>query len=200
MAGAKVLEEGFARLEKFRFLCAVRKGPNGAEAINRLAAEILRPANLLRRDDNYQGRPIIILCNHYDLKLFNGDAGLLWPDQNRKLKAWFRRPDGSLKSITPALLPQHETAYAVTVHKAQGSEFEQVLLLLPEEESRVLSRELLYTGITRAKDKLILCADKKILTAAVHLRTRRHSGLTEKLKNKRTPPKENRNDRVRLIV
>jgi exodeoxyribonuclease V alpha subunit len=181
MAGARSLEEGFAAMERFRLLCAVHKGPNGTEAVNRLAEEVLRRAGLISWDSDYQGRPIIILRNNYDLKLFNGDTGLLWRDRDGKIKAWFRRPDGSLHPVTPALLPEHETAYAVTVHKAQGSEFEQVLLLLPEEESRVLSRELLYTGITRAKSRLILCADHDTLARAVQSRTRRHSGLEDKL-------------------
>jgi len=182
MAEAKSLEEGFAAMEQFRLLCAVHKGPNGTETINRLAEEMLRRAGLISGDSNwYQGRPLIILRNHYDLKLFNGDAGLLWRNRDGAVKAWFRRPDGSLHPVTHTLLPEHETAYAVTVHKAQGSEFDRVLLLLPEEESRVLSRELLYTGITRAKSKLILCADQAMLAAAVRSRTRRHSGLAEKL-------------------
>jgi exodeoxyribonuclease V alpha subunit len=183
MAGARTLEEGFAAMECFRLLCAVHKGANGTEAVNRLAADVLRQAGLIssRDTDWHQGRPIIILRNHYDLQLFNGDTGLLWRDRSGQLKAWFRRPDGTLHPVTPSLLPEHETAYAVTVHKAQGSEFDHVLLLLPEEESRVLSRELLYTGITRAKSRLILCADQETLAAAVRMRTQRHSGLGEKL-------------------
>jgi exodeoxyribonuclease V alpha subunit len=183
MAGAASLKEGFVAMEQFRFLCAVHKGPNGTEHINRLAADVLRRARLIsnRDPDWYQGRPIIILHNHYDLQLFNGDTGLLWQDGDGRLKAWFRRPDGRLHPVTPSLLPEHETAYAITVHKAQGSEFEQVLLLLPEEESRVLSRELFYTGITRARRRLILCADRETLATAVRARTQRYSGLREKL-------------------
>lgn len=91
------------------------------------------------------------------MQLFNGDTGILWQDEKGRLRAWFRRPDNTLSSISPARLPEHQTAYAITVHKAQGSEFNQVLLLLPEEDSRVLSQELLYTGITRARNRLILC-------------------------------------------
>jgi len=182
MVGASTLEAGFAAMESFRLLCAVHKGPNGTEGINSLAATVLRRARLIdRENDWYQGRPIIILRNQYDLQLFNGDTGLLWRDRDGQLKAWFRRPDGKLHPVASSLLPEHETAYAVTVHKAQGSEFAQVLLLLPEEESRVLNRELLYTGITRAKSRLILCADHETLAIAVRARTRRHSGLREKL-------------------
>jgi exodeoxyribonuclease V alpha subunit len=182
---AASLEEAFAAMEGFRLLCAVHKGPNGTEAVNSLAAAVLRQAGLISSRDTewHQGRPLIILRNQYDLQLFNGDAGLLWRDASGRLKAWFRRPDGGLRAVAPSLLPEHETAYAVTVHKAQGSEFEQVLLLLPEEESRVLSRELLYTGITRARRRLILCADRATLAAAVRLRTKRHSGLAGKLLN-----------------
>lgn len=180
---AASLEQAFAAMEQFRLLCAVHKGPNGTEGINSLAAAVLRQAGLIssRETEWHQGRPLIILRNQYDLQLFNGDTGLLWRDRDGRLKAWFRRADGWLHPVAPSLLPEHETAYAVTVHKAQGSEFEQVLLLLPEEESRVLSRELLYTGITRARRRLILCAARKTLAATVRSRTKRHSGLAEKL-------------------
>ncbi|WP_417916789.1 exodeoxyribonuclease V subunit alpha [Candidatus Electronema sp. JC] len=180
---AASLEAAFAAMEQFRLLCAVHKGPNGTEGINSLAAAVLRQAGLIssRETEWHQGKPLIILRNQYDLQLFNGDTGLLWRDRDGRLKAWFRRADGRLHPVAPSLLPEHETAYAVTVHKAQGSEFEQVLLLLPEEESRVLSRELLYTGITRARSKLVLCADRETLAAAVRSRTKRHSGLAEKL-------------------
>ena len=183
IAAAATLDEAFAAMESFRLLCAVKKGPNGTEGVNNLAAAVLRQAGVISRKETewYQGRPLIVLRNQYDLQLFNGDTGLIWRDRTGQLKAWFRRADGTLHPVSPSLLPEHETAYAITIHKAQGSEFEQVLLLLPEEESRVLSRELLYTGITRARRKLILCADPARLTAAVLLRTKRHSGLAEKL-------------------
>ncbi|MCI5147165.1 MAG: hypothetical protein D3923_16965 [Candidatus Electrothrix sp. AR3] len=131
MVAASSLEQGFTALEKFRFLCAVRKGPAGTEGINSMAATTLRRAGLIGRDsDWYQGKPIIILRNQYDLQLFNGDTGILWQDDQGRLRAWFRRTDNSLYPVTPARLPEHDTAYAVTIHKAQGSEFERVLLLL----------------------------------------------------------------------
>jgi exodeoxyribonuclease V alpha subunit len=182
MVGAASLEEAFAAMEQFRFLCAVLKGPNGTEGINSLAAAVLAKVGLTAPNtDWHRGKPLIILRNQYDLQLFNGDTGLLWPDGRGRLRAWFRQPDGGLRPISPTLLPEHEAAFAVTVHKAQGSEFDQALLLLPEEDSRVLSRELLYTGITRARTRLVLCAGREILAAAVRQRTRRYSGLAEKL-------------------
>ena len=182
MVSASSVEKAFAAMEKFRFLCAVRKGPAGVEGINAMAEHVLRKAGLIEQDTGwYQGKPIIIRRNQYEMQLFNGDTGILWNDQDGLLRAWFRRPDNSLYPVTPARLPDHDTAYAITIHKSQGSEFDQVLLLLPEEESRVLSRELVYTGITRARSRLILCSDRKILATAVRQRTRRYSGLAEKL-------------------
>ena len=182
MVAATSVDKAAEAMEKFRFLCAVRKGPAGVEGINAMAEQVLRKNGLIDRDtDWYQGKPIIIRRNQYEMQLFNGDTGILWNDQDGLLRAWFRRPDSSLYPVSPARLPDHDTAYAITIHKAQGSEFNQVLLLLPEEESRVLSRELIYTGITRARSRLTLCSDHKIMATAVRQRTKRHSGLAEKL-------------------
>ena len=182
MMNATLVEEAFSAMEKFRLLCAVRKGSAGVEGINIMAHQVLRQAGLISGDtDWYRGKPIIIRRNQYEMQLFNGDTGILWQDTDGQLRAWFRRPDNRLYPVTPARLPDHDTAYGITIHKAQGSEFDQVLLLLPEEESRVLSRELIYTGITRARSRLTLCCDRKILTMAVGQRTRRHSGLRDKL-------------------
>ena len=183
MVTASSVEEAMQAMKKFRVLCAVRKGPAGVETINKLAERVLRENGLIPGDtDWYQGKPIIIRRNHYDMELFNGDTGLLWRDQDNRLRAWFMRPDNQLHPVSPARLPDHDTAYGITVHKAQGSEFDRVLLLLPGEQSRVLSRELLYTGITRARNTLSLCCSRDILAAAVRQRTIRWSGLTEKLR------------------
>ncbi|WP_339135897.1 MAG: exodeoxyribonuclease V subunit alpha [Candidatus Electrothrix sp. GW3-4] len=182
MLKASSPEQAFAAMEEFRFLCALRKGPDGVEGINTLVTQVLRRAGLIapHKTDWYQGRPIMILRNHYEMQLFNGDTGILWRDGKGSLRAWFRRADNSLTSISPARLPEHETAYALTIHKAQGSEFEQVLLLLPEEDSRVLSQELFYTGITRARSSLSLCASSERIAATVCRKTQRFSGLAEK--------------------
>ncbi len=182
MLTALGIEDAFTAMEQFRFLCAVRRGPNGVETINQLAAQTLRQQDLIRGDSNwFQGKPIIIRRNHYEMQLFNGDTGLLWNDSTGRLMAWFRRADNSLYPVTPTRLPEHDAAFAITIHKAQGSEFARLLLLLPEEESRVLSRELIYTGITRAGRELIFCTQETILSLAVRQRTIRYSGLAEKL-------------------
>jgi exodeoxyribonuclease V alpha subunit len=180
-------EQAFAAMEAFRFLCALRKGPDGVQGINSLVEQILRKNGLItpKKSDWYQGRPIIVLRNQYEMQLFNGDTGILWQDAQGRLRAWFRRGDNNLTSISPARLPEHETAYAITVHKAQGSEFDKILLLLPEEESRVLTQELLYTGLTRAKTKLILCASLERIATMIKRKTQRFSRLAEELNSKK---------------
>jgi len=186
MVTAGSVEEALAAMDDFRFLCAVRRGAAGVEEINTMAEQVLQREGLIAPGTNlYQGKPIIIRSNQYDMQLFNGDTGILWNNRDGSLMAWFRRPDNSLYPVSPARLPDYDTAFGITIHKAQGSEFNQVLLLLPEDKSRVLSRELIYTGITRARSNLTLCSDPKILAAAVNRRTRRHSGLSDKLWKKK---------------
>jgi len=181
MLSADSLEQAFDSMENFRFLCAVREGPMGIEGINRLAEALLRHQGLISGEQHYRGKPIIIRHNQYRLHLFNGDSGLLWPDSNGKLKAWFRNQSGEFRDYELIRLPEHDSAYAITIHQAQGSEFNQVVLLLPEEDSRVLSRELVYTGVTRARASLSLCCDSQILQGAIESRTQRYSGLREAL-------------------
>jgi exodeoxyribonuclease V alpha subunit len=94
---------------------------------------------------------------------------------------FFAQTDGSLRAIAPARLPAHETAFAMTVHKAQGSEFDEVLVVLPAQRSRVLTRELLYTAVTRARQGVTLCASAAVLTGTIEASTRRHSGLLARL-------------------
>jgi len=175
--------EALAALTAFRVLCAVREGPSGIGSINTYAERIFRRHGFIGDGEQwYRGRPLIIRSNHYGLRLFNGDTGVVWPDGKGKLWAWFARPDGSLHQVPLSRMPEHDTAFAITVHQSQGSEFIQVLLLLPAVDSRVLCRELVYTGITRAREKLLLCADWEILEKSVQQRVVRYSGLEERLR------------------
>ncbi|MDH3348414.1 MAG: exodeoxyribonuclease V subunit alpha [Desulfobulbaceae bacterium] len=180
---AESAQKGLENYSRFRILCALREGPRGVGGVTRQVESLLRRHKLIPPPDRfyYKGRPIMILRNHYGLQLFNGDTGIIWPDEHNRLQAWFMREDGKPVPISPARLPQHETAYAITVHKSQGSEFDHVLFMLPQEDNRLLSRELLYTGISRAKLKLSLCADREILRTGLARRIHRHSGLAEKL-------------------
>ncbi len=180
--------EALRRFNAFRILCAVRKGPAGVEQINRSIEQLLRNRGLIRSDSqHYRGRLVMVTRNDYSVGLFNGDVGILWPDPNagNRLAAWFVLPDDSPKRVLPGRLPPHETAYAMTVHKSQGSEFDRVLLMLPFEEAGVVSRELLYTGITRAKHKVEVWGSEKILCKAVENRVRRASGLSDRLYRKK---------------
>jgi exodeoxyribonuclease V alpha subunit len=168
---------------QFRILCAVRNGPLGVENINRLVEEILADAGLIEAGGNYHaGRPLLITRNDYNLRLFNGDIGVLLQDAKRgELRAYFSGPEESLRDFLPLRLPVHETAYAMTVHKSQGSEFERVLMILPGEDSAILTRELIYTGLTRASKQVELWTDEKPFRTMIQRKIDRRSGLRDAL-------------------
>jgi exodeoxyribonuclease V alpha subunit len=179
--------EAFAAFDRFRCLCALRQGPRGVDAVNRSVGQHLRrrlgqdPA-LGERSPWYPGRPVLIARNDYVLKLFNGDIGLTLADESGELQVWFPDGDGGYRPLAPLRLPAHETAFAMTIHKSQGSEFDRVMVLLPEEPNRVLTRELLYTGLTRARLGVDLVASETVLAQAIRSVTRRRSGLMARLR------------------
>lgn len=132
----------------------------------------------------YPGRPVLITQNDYGLQLFNGDIGvsLRNPDGSaEELAVFFADGGGRLRRFLPYRLPGHETVFAMTVHKSQGSEFEEVLLALPAEDSPVLSRELVYTALTRARRRFTLSGRREVIAAAIQRRIERTSGLREAL-------------------
>ena len=176
--------EAFERFERFRILCALRKGPFGVTAINRLTEEILKKAGLIEHDKTwYPGRPVLISRNDYSLGLFNGDMGIVFEDResNNEPRVFFPVADGTLRRLHPLRLPEHETVYAMTVHKSQGSEFDNVLFILPDNDYPVLTRELVYTGITRARKRVEIWGTSEVFSAAVSRRTERTSGLRDAL-------------------
>ena len=178
--------DAFAR---FKILCALRIGPFGAISINRLAEDILMQQGLIHLDPTrsnpwYKGRPVLVTRNDYNLGLFNGDIGITWPGSNgqlRDLQVFFPAGNGQVKHYATHRLPEHETALAMTVHKSQGSEFDDVVLLLPPKDYPVLTRELIYTGLTRAKQKFSLWAKPSVLRNAIKQKIERTSGLRESL-------------------
>ena len=129
----------------------------------------------------YPGRPIIVRRNDYNLRLYNGDIGILLPDRSHQLRVCFPAAEGLFRWIAPSRLPQWELAYAMTVHKSQGSEFGQVLLVLPENDAPLLTRELIYTAVTRAKERFEIIASEALLKLAVARRLQRPSGLKDAL-------------------
>jgi exodeoxyribonuclease V alpha subunit len=161
-----------------RILCAVREGPAGSHTLNALIGRALDP--LHGGAAWFPGRLVLVTANSYRQQLFNGDIGIAWPDAAGEIRVWFES-DAGPKAWLPAALPAHEPAWALTVHKAQGSEFDRVLLALPEHGARVLSRELLYTGLTRCRRELLLWADADALRAAIDRRALRWSGVAARL-------------------
>jgi exodeoxyribonuclease V alpha subunit len=130
----------------------------------------------------YPGRPVMVLHNDPLLKLFNGDIGITLPGAQGEPMVHFADPAGAFRALPALRLPAHETAYAMTVHKAQGSEFDELLVLLPAQRSRVLTRELLYTALTRARQRVVLVADAAVVAETVASRTERQSGLLARLR------------------
>ena len=177
-------EEALKKFDGFRVLCALRQGPYGVSGLNTLIEEILTGYGLIdRRSRWYRGRPVMVTVNDYHLKLFNGDVGIIFPDEESdgSPRVYFPGSEGGVRKISPVRLPAHETVFAMTVHKSQGSEFDRVLLLLPARDSAVLARELIYTGLTRAKSELELWGEEAVFVEAVRRKTERDSGLENAL-------------------
>jgi exodeoxyribonuclease V alpha subunit len=172
-----LLEALFATVGQARVLTSIREGPWGCVGINRYMEQVFRP----RLDPKgggqlFAGAPVLILRNDYFRSLFNGDVGVTLRGAGGGYRVVFQRR-GSFISFASDALPAHELAFAMTIHKSQGSEYERILLVLPQEGGRrLLTKELLYTGITRAKRLAILCAAKDTLRRAVERRVERESG------------------------
>ena len=161
-------------------LTALREGPQGARGLNARIEELLGG----RQSGYFQGRLLQVTENSYRHRLFNGDVGICMRDASGAMVAWFAGDgdgDGGLRGFHPGALPAHESAFAMTVHKAQGSEFDEVWLQLPRQPSKVLSRELVYTALTRARSALHLCADETVLREALSRHSVRVSGLAVRL-------------------
>jgi len=176
--------EAMDLFEMQRILCAVRHGPAGVEAINQAIANRLIAKGVMGSGHAVHGMPVMVTANNYEMGLFNGDIGLLWRNQAGNLRAYFRQADNQLRDIPAQSLPQHELAWAMTVHKSQGSEFNRVTLILPEagEAHSVLTRELLYTAITRAREHFTLYANAETVKRAAIQTVNRSTGLSDRLK------------------
>ena len=166
---------------QIRLLCALHDGPWGINGMNQAIGQRLQAQGKLQMSGEwFAGRPVMIIENDYGLGLYNGDIGIAASDGER-LRVWFVLPDGKAHGFLPSRLPAHDTAWAMTVHKSQGSEFTHTLLLLPPEVNPLLTRELLYTGITRAREQLDLFATPEVLALMVRKQTERYSGLVTML-------------------
>jgi exodeoxyribonuclease V alpha subunit len=181
---AQRAEQKLEALERYRVLCAHRRGRYGQLALNAAIEASLREADLIARQrERYAGRPILVTQNDPQARLFNGDVGILLPDpaEPSRLNACFRAANGQLREIASARLPPHESVYAMSVHKSQGSEFDAVAIVLPPEPSGVLSRELLYTAVTRARSEVVIYGTTAVIASCLERPVLRASGLREAL-------------------
>ena len=179
VADAGNVAAALAQARGYRVLTAVREGDAGSGALNRIIETALRGDD---DEEFFHGRLVIVRENSYRHGLYNGDVGLCWRDEEGGMRVWFDS-EGQPRSWLPAALPRHESAFALTVHKSQGSEFDAVLFALPERGARVLSRELVYTGLTRARGALTLWADAGVLADAIARRAQRWSGIADRLRD-----------------
>jgi exodeoxyribonuclease V alpha subunit len=210
-AARRVLEagrEGNARealgaLSSFRVLCAHRRGPEGAttwmaKVEGWLQSEI---EGFGAEGKWYVGRPLLVTENDYSLRLYNGDTGVVVAGAEGRPVAAFER-DGDILEVSPSRLAAIDTVYAMTIHKAQGSQFDTVAVLLPGPESRVLTRELLYTAVSRGQKRVILAGTEAAIRTAVSRPISRSSGLRERLWDgvnpESTPSLVGWNDRRRI--
>jgi len=169
-------EKRLAFFDTFRILCAHRKGLFGAVKVNRFVEEIL---GLTDGRGWFPGTPLMILRNDKLLNLHNGDIGIV----KKTGAVQFKGGDGLIRMISPSNLPQHEPVFAMTVHKSQGSEFENIVVILPENRSPIITRELLYTALTRARKKLTVIGSPDLIIEAVSSPVIRASGLKERIQD-----------------
>ena len=193
------LQAIFDAFNEYRVLCALRRGLNGSEMMSTRIETALEKQGLITRRHGYlqnknqqsnwyHGRPVMITQNSYSRDLFNGDTGItlirddeinvVFPDSSENQNS----NETGFKSFSPVRLPAHETTWAMTIHKSQGSEFNQVLLILPQEEMPLLTRQLVYTGITRAKESVSIIASEDVLTAGVRAEVVGATRISQKLK------------------
>ena len=183
------LQSVLDRFQRFQLLSPLRQGEWGVQGLNHRVAGILFSAGLIAATTGwYPGRPVLVTRNDYGLGLMNGDIGIAVPvgetdgSDQTALRVVFPLADGTLKKVLPSRLNEVETVYAMTVHKSQGSEFEHAVMVLPDTPSPVLTRELIYTGITRASRRFTLAGPRpEILGQGVSRRTHRASGLADLL-------------------
>lgn len=186
---ARNAADALLELNRFRVLCAHRRGWAGVEHLNEcVRATLARAGLIVARGEFYRGRPVLVTRNDYAVGLFNGDVGLTWEEDAGNLVIHFEVAGAdaearTTRQISPARLPPHESAFVLSIHKSQGSEHDEVAVVLPEAESPLLSRELLYTAVTRARKRVRIYATREAIERSVRRRVARASGLADALEN-----------------
>ena len=186
MLKAKTLNEAFECLTQFRILAATRQGDMGVEGLNEQVERLLsRRLSQIRLGQNYHGKPVMVTKNHHGLGLFNGDIGIVWAEENGQLNVCFQQGQ-KVRKVNVGLLQDLETVYAMTIHKTQGSEFGHVALIVAPQAERLLSSQLLYTAVTRAKVTCSIKVSEYVWRKAVGNKTQRWSGLASLLRAKQS--------------
>lgn len=179
------IQKALQKLNNLRVLCAVREGAQGVYQTNQKIERYLQEKGLISITGTfYEHRPIIVTGNNYELGLFNGDIGIVRKDETGKLRVYFEDADGNLRGIQPAFVTASETVFAMTIHKSQGSEFDQVFVQLPNyADNAILTRELLYTAVTRAKKEVVIQASQEVILETCARRVKRGSGIAERFES-----------------
>jgi len=178
--------EALKIFSSFRILCAMREGRFGIRYLNQLFVRNLFKLNLRENSPSawFCGAPLLVTENDYAVDLYNGDIGIVWHEaNNRPLRVWFSGEKNSLRHFAQTQLPTHELCYAMTAHKAQGSEFDEIAIVLPDTHHPILSRQWLYTAFSRARNKVTLFGSEHVLRAALATTSIRWSGLKAMLQN-----------------
>lgn len=177
LVDADSAEAALGALGRLRVLSPLRVGPTGVEALNEELDAWLLEERVRPRGNEYSGKPVLIDTNDYDVSLFNGDVGVLWDDGDGRVAGCFQSGEG-VRTVPVGRLPSHEVAWAMTIHKSQGSEFDHVIIVLPENEhGEKLTRELLYTAVTRARGQVTIVGDVDVIAGASERREERVTGL-----------------------
>lgn len=179
------IKKALVLINNLRVLCAVREGEQGLYAINKKIEKILEAEGLIKvTNDFYINRLIMVTSNNAELGLFNGDIGIIRKDENGVPRAWFQSGEGEIKSVLPGYISNAETVFAMTIHKSQGSEFNKVLVILPKrEDSKILTRELLYTAVTRARENVIVQGSEALILKTAAAFVERGSGIIDRFKH-----------------
>ncbi|NIG99245.1 MAG: exodeoxyribonuclease V subunit alpha [Buchnera aphidicola (Periphyllus acericola)] len=180
----KILEE----FNRIRILCILKKGWYGVKGINKIFKFFIKKKKItyfkkINKKEWYIGKPIIIKKNLKNIKLFNGSIGITLLDKKNEMKIFFLMPNNSIKIIPINIIKKYKTTWAITVHKSQGSEFNHIILILPLKKNKIMSREIIYTAITRAKKYVWIYSKKNIFIKYIKNRIIKKSGLIKKLKN-----------------
>ena len=178
----KDIRAALRQMNNLRVLCAVREGAQGLDAVNRTIERLLHDRKkIIVNNEFYENRPIILTRNYYEHGLFNGDAGIIRPNEKGVLMAWFEDSAGELKAVLPGYLQEAETVFAMTIHKSQGSEFDEVMVVLPNTaQANILTRELLYTAVTRAKKRVYIQGAMEVILAAASRHVQKASGIASR--------------------